>query len=372
MRRQRGRSIARVPVTVALGAISVLVAASVLPAWETEWWAVRLLDFPRLYWGLGLGILGLAVLPFIRSFPRLTSTALVLAAMGITINAVVLWPYRPRPAPFDSACTAEKMISVLIANVLLSNRNAAPVLDMVRQAEPDIFLAMETDEWWVSALDPLRSQMPGVMQRVTGSFYGLQLYSRLPLVDGEIRYLAGRDTPAVVTGVRMRTGEVVDFVGLHPKPPQVFQSALGRDAELYAAAILLRERGKPGILAGDLNATPWEAAVRRMRRLGGLSDPREGYGYVPTWNARTSWLRWPLDHVMYEGSFETLEVRRLNVFGSDHFPLLVRLCRVPAKTGPALPIPPADAARANEVLAAAGASERVPLREHGLLRATDR
>ncbi len=86
------------------------------------------------------------------------------------------------------------------------------------------------------------------------------------------------------------SGDVVTFVGLHPKPPQVWQSARGRDAELYAAANVLRERTGPGLLAGDLNATPWELAVERMQRLAGLVDPRRGYGYVATWNAKSSWI----------------------------------------------------------------------------------
>ncbi|MCJ2062761.1 hypothetical protein MKK63_08575 [Methylobacterium sp. J-088] len=78
-------------------------------------------------------------------------------------------------------------------------------------------------------------------------------------MNGEIRHLAGQDTPAVVTGVTLRTGEVVDFVGIHPKPPQPWQSARGRDAQLYAAAAVLRaaepawarrRNGFGGVIAG--------------------------------------------------------------------------------------------------------------------------
>lgn len=101
-------------------------------------------------------------------------------------------------------------------------------------------------------------------------------------MNGSIRHLAGQDTPAIVTGVTLRSGETVDFVGIHPKPPQAWQSARARDAQLYAAADVLRMRVEPGILAGDLNATPWEIAVERMARLSGLIDPRQGYGYVAT------------------------------------------------------------------------------------------
>jgi endonuclease/exonuclease/phosphatase (EEP) superfamily protein YafD len=234
------------------------------------------------------------------------------------------------------------------------------LLDAVRKADPDLFLAMETDAWWDGALDPLRERLPNVLKRITGSYYGMELYSRLPLVDGEIRHLAKRETPAIVTGVTMRTGETIDFIGLHPKPPLPWQSSLGRDAELYAAAGILTERVEPGILAGDLNATPWEIAVERMRRLSGLVDPRRGYGYVATWNAGSSWLRWPLDQIFHGGEFETVSIERLDAFGSDHFPYLARLCRrTGASSDPVTPPDADDVTAANDTLAAAGAVERI-------------
>ena len=170
--------------------------------------------------------------------------------------------------------------------------------------------------------------MPHALQRITGSYYGIHLLSRLPLVNGEIRHLAGQDTPAIVTGVTLRTGEVVDFVGVHPKPPQPWQSARGRDAQLYAAAGRAARRGSsPASSPATSTPRPGRSRSSAWRRLSGLIDPRRGYGYVATWNAQSSWMRWPLDHVFHEGGFATVSVERLDAFGSDHFPYLVRLCR---------------------------------------------
>ncbi|SFM81713.1 Uncharacterized conserved protein YafD, endonuclease/exonuclease/phosphatase (EEP) superfamily [Methylobacterium pseudosasicola] len=340
-----------------------LSAASLVPLIPTEWWWVRLLDFPRLPFAVGSVAVGLALLPFTRRAPRLTLAALALVSLALAVNVWILWPYRPTGGTRADECPVERRLSVMVANVQLGNRHAQPLVEAVGREEPDLFLAMETDAWWDAALKPVQESMPHVLQRITGSYYGIHLYSRLPLVNGGIRHLAGQDTPAVVTGVTMRTGEVVDFVGVHPKPPQPWQSARGRDAQLYAAAAVLRDRVEPGVLAGDLNATPWEIAVERMARLSGLIDPRRGYGYVATWNAHSSWLRWPLDHVFHEGGFATLAVERLDAFGSDHFPYLVRLCRQVGEH-PRTPLPQDadDIATANAVLAAAGATERLQTR----------
>ena len=95
----------------------------------------------------------------------------------------------------------------------------------------------------------------------------------------------------------------------------------------------------------------------------GLIDPRRDRGYVATWNAHSSLWRWPLDHVFHEGGFATVSIERLDAFGSDHFPYLVRLCRR-SGDGPASEVPreAGDVAAANAVLSAAGATERVQAR----------
>lgn len=341
---------------------ALLAAASLVPLIPTEWWWVRLLDFPRLPFAAALVAVGVGLLMCLRGAPRSSGSALALVVIGLAVNGWILRPYLPTQGLSVDSCPAERRLSVLIANVQFGNREAGPLLAAVRRTEPDLFLAMETDAWWEERLKPVAEAMPHTLKRITGSYYGIHFFSRLPLVDGEIRHLAGQDTPAVVTGVTLRNGEVVDFVGIHPKPPQPWQSARGRDAQLYAAAAVLRERVEPGLLAGDLNATPWEIAVERMRRLSGLIDPRRGYGYVATWNAKSSWMRWPLDHIFHEGGFATLSIERLDAFGSDHFPYLVRLCRQTGQ-GKTEPVPrESDVDTANVVLLAAGATERLQAR----------
>ena len=341
----------------------VLTAASLIPLAPTEWWAVRLLDFPRLPLAFALAAVCLALVPFLRKNPGTTAAALGLVASALVIDLWILWPYLPTSTLQANACPVERKLSVLVANVQLGNRNARLLVETVEREQPDLFLAMETDAWWDESLKPLRSSMPYTLQRITGSYYGIHLLSRLPLVNGDVRHLAGQDTPAVVTGVTLRTGEVADFVGLHPRPPQPWQSARGRDAQLYAAAVVLRERVEPGVIAGDLNATPWEIAVERMVRLSGLIDPRRDRGYVATWNVRSSLWRWPLDHVFHEGGFTTVSIERLDAFGSDHFPYLVRLCRRSGE-GPTAETrrEAGDIAAANAVLSAAGATERIQAR----------
>jgi endonuclease/exonuclease/phosphatase (EEP) superfamily protein YafD len=79
-------------------------------------------------------------------------------------------------------------------------------------------------------------------------------------------------------------------------------------------------------MAGDCNAVPWSAAVRRVAALGGLTVmPSAG----PSWIHRTlpDFLRryagLPIDQVFSKGAVTILSSTRLEDTGSDHLPVMV-------------------------------------------------
>ncbi|ROO25974.1 endonuclease/exonuclease/phosphatase family protein [Salinisphaera orenii] len=313
-----------------------LCGASLLPLIDSDRWWVRFADFPRLQLAILLGALVLVSTAFLRRYPKAAASLIVAMLIVIVHHAVVLWPYRPTGSRMaQQNCPTEGRLSVMVANVQLSNNPNGRLLEQVRRAQPDVLLILEANDDWTEALAPLAETMPHRRIHTTGSYFGIALYSRLPLVSPEVRYLAGQNTPQIVTGLELRTGEVVDFLGVHPRPPHPSQSALGRDAVLLKAGLLLRDADRPGVIAGDLNATPWERAVGEMQRLARLVDPRAGYGYLPTYDANSWWMAWPLDHVFYEPGFAVAQLERGARFGSDHYPYIARLCRVePGRSAP--------------------------------------
>lgn len=158
---------------------ATLTAASLVPLIPTEWWAVRLLDFPRLPLAAALVAVSFALIPFVWRAPRSTTLVLALVVCALVADVRILWPYLPSQSSKLDACPVEQKLSVLVANVQLGNRDARPLVEMVSRSEPDLLLAMETDAWWDAALSPLRSSMPHALQRITGSYYGIHLVSRL-------------------------------------------------------------------------------------------------------------------------------------------------------------------------------------------------
>lgn len=323
--------------------VLLLATLSFVPLLHSNRWWIRILDFPRLQEVVMLLILVAPVALYFRYFQKMASVALILIVSALTYHGFILLPYfQSKPNSSVAECPSGAAMSVMIANVKMSNDPDGRLVDIVRDIQPDLFLAMETNEKWNKALATLENTMPHTVSHVSDSTFGIHLFSRLPLSSPEIRFLAGQDTPQIVTGVTLANEEKVDFLGVHPRPPLPTQenTTLGRDAVLYKAALLLREHESIGIVAGDFNATPWETAVKRMRQIGNLQEPRRGYGYVPTFNAKSWWMSWPLDHIFHEAGFATLSLKRLPSFGSDHYPFVGRFCLISGQSG--MPAPQAE------------------------------
>jgi endonuclease/exonuclease/phosphatase (EEP) superfamily protein YafD len=335
-----------------LGLVLPLLFLSFIPMVDTYRWWVRLADFPRLQIAIALLVLAVPVALFLRRFRKMASITLALMAAAILYHGYVLLPYAPAGPEFPAdSCPSGSVLSIMVANVKMHNDPNGKLVETVRKVEPDILLAMETNAKWDRALAPLTDTMPHTVEHISGSQYGMHLFSRLALESPEVRFLADQGTPQIVTGVTLRNGEVIDFLGVHPRPPLPSESALGRDAVLYRAAFILRDQARPGVVAGDFNATPWESATARMREIGRLQDPRRSYGYVPTFDARSWWMSWPLDQVFHEAGFATLSLERLDYFGSDHYPFMARFCRTDGGVGEPPSVPePEDIRQAQQVI----------------------
>lgn len=311
---------------------SLLVLATALPLVPTNDWWVRIWDFPRIQIAVLIGLVLLAM-PFAFQGHRPRTWALASGLLlALAVQLVCIWPYTPLHAPeveAEASCDASSEVRLVTANVLMTNRNAEPLLEQLRRLEPDLVLLFETDDWWDERLASLKARYPHAVSRPRNDTYGFHLFSRFELIDPKVRSLIDEYVPSLRTGLRLPSGALIDLHGVHPKPPP-HQDTARRDAELLLAAQEVRETRAPSILTGDLNDVAWSRTTQLFRRVGGLLDPRIGRGPYPTFNANWPLLRWPLDHVFFEPEFALVELRVLGDIGSDHFPVYAALCHAPA------------------------------------------
>ncbi len=327
MRRVLWRAVAG----VALGAVILLTAATALALIDTDAWWIRVFDFPRLQIAVALAV---ALLALAVAGRRGVPTLLVFAA-GLAALAWQSWKILPYTPAWDrqmiaaTACPDGSGVRLLMANVLQTNRAADRLLRLVEEARPDLVLVTEIDDWWAEALGPLRAPFPHTILEPRSNTYGIGLYSRLPLPDGEIRHLLEEEIPSIRTGVVLPDGTVFTLWGVHPAPPRPGDDTDERDAELLIVAKEVADTTAPAVVAGDLNDVAWSSTTTLFQRMSGLLDPRIGRGLYATFNANSPLMKWPLDHLFASDDWTLGEFRRLPDIGSDHFPMLVELCHRP-------------------------------------------
>jgi endonuclease/exonuclease/phosphatase (EEP) superfamily protein YafD len=325
---------------VLIGLGLLLAAGTVASLTHSPHWAVRNWDFPRVQIAVGAATVGALYAAF---FSRGAAPEwLFLAAMA----AVVAWQcYKIRPytrlhpitvklaTPETRKRREEATLRLLICNVLMENREHGRFVEVVRRHDPDVVLALETDAAWARDLEPLTRSHPHTVLRPQENYYGMMLFSRLPLVDPEIKFLVQDDIPSLHTGIRLRSGDVLVLHGLHPRPPEPIRDQMStpRDAELVTMGRMIGEgdRSVPTVVAGDLNDVAWSPTSELFLRLSGLLDPRMGRGFYNSFNANNPVFRFPLDHVFHSNEFELVGLHRLEHVGSDHFPIMIELVYVP-------------------------------------------
>jgi endonuclease/exonuclease/phosphatase (EEP) superfamily protein YafD len=314
----------------ALGALIaltiLLIVVTFLPLWWTDRWWVRLWDFPRLQVaGLLLVVgIGLYFTPLGRwRWPLIGGVVLALAWQ--CTHFVAYFPPYPQQVASAANCPPERQLSLLNANVLMTNRDYGALLQLVEQRQPDVLLLLETSEDWARAVAPLEKRYPYRLSEPLPNTYGLILMSRLPM-EGRIRHRLQPGVPSADARVTLRDGSEILLHALHPEPPLPGNDSGERDAELVMVGRQVRDEGRAAVVIGDLNDVAWSRTSRLFRRVAGMGDPRVGRGLYPTFTAQYPLLRWPLDHLFVSPHFELMAIDVLPDIGSDHFPIFFRLC----------------------------------------------
>ncbi|AZO75735.1 MULTISPECIES: endonuclease/exonuclease/phosphatase family protein [unclassified Mesorhizobium] len=268
----------------------------------------------------------LLALPLLASSYRLQAVAALLfaiASLATTAGALPrLWPQQAVAKPADGI-----VYSLLQMNLRFDNRTPKKVLSLIGRTNPDVITLDEVSGMWARELGYITSAYPyRILCPYPNGIFGVALLSRRPFAAGTAPHCEPRG--AMATGTIDFGGTGVDVAAIHlswPWPREQYWQ-IGELAEPLAAL------GETAIMAGDCNAVPWSAAVRRVASLGRLTVmPSAG----PTWIHRKlpDFLRrfagLPIDQVFSKGGVTILSSRRLEDDGSDHLPVLVEFSLQP-------------------------------------------
>lgn len=318
-----------------IAAIGILmVVGTLLSLSDHPHWSIRGWDFPRVQI---LSVCGIVLLLYgYFCFDQQWFDWLLMGAVGVASlwQIACIYPYVPlatRAVQNAGSLERSQRIRLVISNVQLENSRHELWKQVITAADPDVILAVETDERWERALQPLTDGWPHVVRQPQNNFYGMMLFSRFELANAQVQHRVQGDVPSILVHVRLPSGVWVRFYGVHPRPPEPLrdQNATPRDAELVLIGDEVGQQNEPTIVAGDLNDVAWSKTTRLFQRLSGLLDPRCGRGFYNTFDANNRLMRFPLDHVFHSNHFQLVQLKRLDYVGSDHFPVLIDLSHQP-------------------------------------------
>ncbi|MBE0661917.1 MAG: endonuclease/exonuclease/phosphatase family protein [Bacteroidales bacterium] len=308
--------------------LSVLtVISTVIAMADKKAWWIRIFDFPRPQIIL-VQIISIAGLLLIEENLSLTNgihAGITLLALGVQITYIFpYFPFAKKEVP-DIKSSSVKTISILVANVLMDNRESKTLLKLVAQYQPDIFLAIETNDWWATQLDAIAEQYPHHIKCPMDNTYGMLLYSRFALENGKIEHLVKKSVPSIHADV-IAGNFTFKLSCLHPEPPtpEEAETSRPRDRELLLMAHKVKETPGPWVVLGDLNDVAWSDTSIKFLRISNLRDPRKGRGFYNTYDAKKPFMRWALDHVFLSDHFQVSTMKRLPNIGSDHFPIYLK------------------------------------------------
>lgn len=265
-------------------------------------------------------LMALLALPLLASSFRLQAAAGLLFAIACLVTTASalprLWPQAAAAKPADQI-----VYSLLQMNLRFNNPTPKKVLSLIGRTNPDVITLDEVSQMWTTELGTITSAYPySILCPYPNGAFGVALLSRRPFMAGTKPSCEPRG--AMATATIDFGGIDVDVAAIHlswPWPKEQYWQ-IGELSQTLAGL------GETAIMAGDCNAAPWSAAVRRVAALGGLTlMPSAG----PTWIHRTlpdvlrRYAGLPIDQVFSKGGLTILSSQRLEDTGSDHLPVLV-------------------------------------------------
>ncbi|WP_442505494.1 endonuclease/exonuclease/phosphatase family protein [Novipirellula sp. SH528] len=259
--------------------------------------------------GLGLWLLGRK---HIGVFGLICGLALVLSLTPF------YWPTAP---------VLGNTYRLMTANVLTRNPEKRAVLQWIAQADPDFVVLQETDESWTTAMElGLRDRYPYHRVVPREDNFGIAMFSKHRWLSCDVVTFSSQTSiPSIVADFELPDGNALHLIATHPLPPMRVSSWADRNRCFAGIAKEVNQRGNGrGIVAGDLNCTPWSYWFGRLLNESGLRDSSLGQGIQSTWSPRATPIPGlMIDHVLVGSEIEVADRFVGPAIGSDHRPVIV-------------------------------------------------
>lgn len=234
------------------------------------------------------------------------------------------------------AAPGEAPLTLLTYNVNYGLAGDAPGIAAIAATNADIVLLQETNpEWEAELRAALGEQYPHIYFHHVGAAGGSAVLSKYPLTQLDVvgHPVKGSWFPTMIAVVDTPQGEV-QLANVHLRPPLsdsgnpilgFFTTSDVRRAEMRN--ILKRlNRDLPTIVAGDFNES--SGGALGVLQEAGFENGGEAFGVdrdTWRWNTSVGEIGSRLDHVVYDGRIDPLQIEVVEAGRSDHLPVVARI-----------------------------------------------
>ena len=254
---------------------------------------------------LALSVVIAVVLAFHRHW-----IALSFSFLAAVLSAALVLPHL---AKLNSNQTSDFTIGEF--NVYHRNPSPEQAILELFNTEFDIFTIQELNSRWVPTIDSLiKKKYPFHLEEPWDDCcYGIGLYSKFPIVNGEVFEL--ERTPAIRANINVK-GRVITVISFHTKPPAFPNETEIRNTQMKAVASMSSTTDRPVVVLGDLNVVPWDAEFDSFLNQGNLKAIRSGFQATYPMDFGIPLI--PIDHITYSAGLEPTTCETLTITGSDH------------------------------------------------------
>lgn len=307
---------------------SLLLLSSVLPYINHSHWFFRGFEYGKIQ------LLFLQAITLFFSFiflnkPSTLSVILqVLTIICIILHLIDLYKFTPFYKVVQKKhCekSSEKIIAIS-ANVYQENNDFDKFNQLITKYNPDVFLTIESDATWDKALKHFDQDYKFSVKVPLDNTYGMHLFSKIRIIEHQVHYFVANDLPSIEAKMLTNDGYEFTFFGVHPPPPSPTEeeNSKERDGELLSVAKRIKEINDTSIIIGDFNNVAWAKSSIFFRKASETLDGRMGRGFISTFHAKYWFLRFPIDLLFHTTDVFIDELKSLEYFGSDHFPIYAK------------------------------------------------
>lgn len=231
------------------------------------------------------------------------------------------WPRRSSEIPTQQS----PRLRILFANVLHSNLESQPLIELIRREKPDVVGLIELTTRWNAELKGVAEDYPYRIDASTQvGATGLALWLKQePIASHHAEELVPGAWPVLHASLNF-AGQRRELWLMHPSNPTRAMGTTPHYLERESLADAIRGQGGSIVAFGDFNCTDGSLFFDEFLRRTGLRDTRRGFGRHASW---PSWspYRISIDHAFISEDWLVLDRRLGPDIGSDHFPVIIDL-----------------------------------------------